>query len=558
MKYQDWKILSVSPVLPPALQQAGYPPLLAAVLGLRGIDNPLDARDFLAGSIQLEDPMAMADMPKAAARVRSAISAGEHVAVYGDYDVDGITSACLLTDYLRGKGLTCELYIPDRMEEGYGVNAGAIRTLAERGVTLIITVDCGVTAIEEAALAAQLGVDMVITDHHECRETLPGAVAVVDPKRPDCTYPFDGLAGVGVAFKLVSAVEGDALRTLARYGDLVAVGTIADVMSLTGENRVIIRAGLEKLSRSPRPGLRALIDASLSAGKHLTATTIGFTLAPRINAAGRLGKVEVAVELLMTRDAARCQALAEALCSLNRERQALEAAIWEEAQALLQAEPPETPIVLASDHWHQGVIGIAASRLSEAFHLPSVMICLDGEKGKGSCRSFGDFNLFDALSACADCLEGFGGHAMAAGLSIRRSAIPAFREMLGAYYRQHHPDTSARLLVDLQIPSPDFLTMDCVEGLELLEPCGNGNPRPLFCLRHTALETVTPIGGGKHLRLRIRKFGRPYECVFFGCTQAELGLRPGDEADIVFFPQINEFRARRSVQLLVTDIKTSE
>ena len=554
MSETQWNIPAGGPVVPPELLEAGCSPLLAAVLHARG----LDAAFLDVGSETLADPLLLPDMAAAVERLRRAIEEKEHVAVYGDYDVDGITSSCMLTDYLRGSGVECELYIPNRIGEGYGVNAPAIRALWERGVRLIVTVDCGVTTVEETAYAASLGVDMIVTDHHECRETLPPALAVVDPKRPDCVYPGGELSGVGVAFKLLCALTGDADAMLERYADLVAVGTIADVMPLVGENRYIVKRGLEKLERSPRPGFRALIEEAGMGEKKITATGVGFTLAPRLNASGRLGRVESAAALLLTGAPQEAEARAAELCQLNRDRQALETEIWLAAQEMLGERPVDAPIVLAGEGWHQGVIGIVASRLTEVYGVPTVMICLDGEHGKGSCRSYGGFNLFEALNACAEHLEGFGGHALAAGLTVRRDCIPAFRAAFAEYYRSQSAPEVPTLDVDLRIDDPLLLSMDCVEDLtERLEPCGTGNPRPLLCMTGVKLAEVTPLGGGRHLRLRLERYGQEYDGVWFSHTQEELlpQLRAGDWADAVFCPQINLFRGSKSVQLLLAGLR---
>ena len=561
MSYTQWNIPPGTTAVPEELLRAGCTPLLAAVLHKRGMNTAEEARRFLdCCEPLLGDPLLLTDLPAAMARLERAIADREHVAVYGDYDVDGITSSCMMADYLRGRGVPCELYIPDRMEEGYGVNASAVDTLYGMGVSLIVTVDCGVTTVEETAYANSLGIDMIITDHHECRETLPPAVAVVDPKRPDCAYPGHDLAGVGVAFKLLCAMEGDAGRVLDRYADLVAVGTVADVMPLVGENRYIVKKGIEKLERNPRPGLKALIEESGLGEKKISATNIGFTLAPRLNASGRLGKVERATALLLTNAPQEAAELAAELCQLNRDRQTLETNIWREALELLGDTVPDGPIVLAAEGWHQGVIGIAASRLTEAYNVPAIMICLDGDRGKGSCRSCGGFNLFEALSACGEYLEGFGGHALAAGLTIHREQIPAFRSALGNYYRSHPSESSAVLEIELCADTPELLSMDCVEDLERLEPCGSGNPRALLCLLGAAVTEMTPIGGGKHLRLRFTKFGQSYEGVFFGHTVEEFSrlLRPGALADVAFYPQINLFRGHKSVQLLLAGLRPHE
>jgi len=305
------------------------------------------------------------------------------------------------------------MYIPDRIGEGYGLNVAAIESLYAKGVSLLITVDCGVAAIAEVEAASALGMDVIITDHHECQPQLPSCVAVVDPKRPDCAGN-PTLAGVGVAFKLICAVEGEAASVLESWADFVAVGTVADVMPLVGENRYIVQAGLKMLADRPRPGMAALLNECGAVKRPLHATAIGFTVAPRLNAAGRLGHAMLAADLLLCEDDVQGCVLAKELCTMNRERQRLEQEAWHEAVAILEENPPEGPIVLAQDNWHQGVVGIAASRLTDAYSLPAIMICLDGDRGKGSCRSFGGFNLFEALSACSELLESYGGHALAA------------------------------------------------------------------------------------------------------------------------------------------------
>ena len=558
MKERTWNIPGPAAV-PQALLRAGCTPLLAAVLACRGIVTADEAKAFLDdGPPKLDDPFLLADMDAAVRRIRRAKDQNETIAVYGDYDVDGITATCLLTEYLRSAGMTVRSYIPDRLEEGYGVNTGAIDRLRDQGVTLIVTVDCGITAVDEAAYAAEHGVDMIITDHHECQAALPPAAAVVDPKRTDGGGVGRALAGVGVAFKLVCALDGDGPAVLDRFADLVAVGTIADVMPLTGENRAIVKEGLKKLRTAPRPGLAALMEATCVNAERLGASTVGYTLAPRINAAGRLGKVQCAAELMLEQDPDRARALAEDLCEMNRQRQQLEAAIWDEAAEMLAGQSDGAPIVLAREGWHQGVIGIVASRLSEHYQVPTVMVSLDGDKGKGSCRSWGGFNLFDALAACEEHLDSFGGHALAAGLNLRRENIGPFREALAAYYATHPPIGEEGLSPDLLVTDPALLTMACVESLETLEPYGTGNQRPTLCMTDAVLADVTPIGGGKHLRLSLEKFGQRYECVWFGKRLADLGLTAGQEVDAAFFPQISEHRGRRSVQLLMVDMRRAD
>ena len=557
MNHKEWIIPYARPEIPAELLEGGCTPLLAAVLALRGVRTREEMHSLLYGGEELlHDPMLLVGMPEAAARLRLAVERGEKTAVYGDYDVDGITSTCLLTDYLRSKGLDCIPYIPDRSEEGYGLNNSAVDTLREQGVSLIITVDCGITAREEARYAASLGVDMVVTDHHECGDgPLPEAAAVVDCKRPDEVYPNRYLAGVGVAFKLVCACEGESHAMLERYCDLVAIGTVADVMPLVGENRFLVRRGLEKIDRAPRPGIAAMLRESSLDSKKLTASMIGFSLAPRLNAAGRLGCPITAAKLLMTDDPAEATRLAVELCELNRRRQSIETEIWNEANAMLSSAAPDAPIVLASEKWHQGVIGIAASRLAEQYSLPAIMVCLNDGVGKGSCRSYGGFNLFDALSACSEHLIGFGGHALAAGLNIRGEKLADFRAALAAYYRDNRPAPVPEVKSELLICDPALLEIDNVRSLDLLEPFGNANPRPTMCLCGVPLESSAEVGGGKHLRIRVRLGRELIEGIFFSHTERELGVRAGDRVDVAFTPQINEFHGHSSVQLLLSALR---
>ena len=559
MIHDNWKIPEYSDERCDCLVSAGYTPLLSAVLRARGVGTPEEAARYLSrGEQMLCDPLLLDDMDRAVERIERAVKGCERVAVYGDYDVDGITSTCLMTEYFRRSGIACLSYIPDRLDEGYGVNEGAIESLREKGVTLVVTVDCGITAAEEVAYAKRLGIDVVITDHHECPQTLPDAAAVVDPKRPGSRYPNEELAGVGVAFKLVCALEGDRAGSLARYADLVAVGTIADVMPLTGENRCLVYEGLEKLKTAPRPGFAALLEESGAAKKPLNAATVGFMLAPRINAAGRLCKTGISLRLLATSDPEEAEDLAKELCELNRRRQELETQVLDDALETLAGCTVKTPIVLASEHWHPGVVGIAASRLTEEYQVPAIMICVEGGSGKGSCRSYGDFNLFEALCACSDCLEGFGGHAFAAGLSIDPARIGEFRAALADYYEKNPPRAVPAVTPEILISDPGVLTLEGVASLDELEPCGSENERPLMCMLNAVLESVTPIGGGRHLRMRVEKNGERFDCVYFSHTLESLNVAPGMAVDLCFVPQVNDFRSRRSVQFLIGGVRPSE
>ena len=478
--------------------------------------------------------------------------------MFGDYDVDGITATCLLTDFLRGIGADCVVHIPGRLEEGYGLNAGAIRQLHAQGVRLIITVDCGITALEEAELCRELGVTLVITDHHECKEQLPQCAAVVDPHRPDRTYPHTMLSGVGIAFKLAAALSGDQDAVARRYCDLICLGTIADVMTLQGENRRLVVMGLEALRQPQRLGLRALIHACGCDEQEITAGTIGYILAPRVNAAGRMEQAELAVRLFLTQDPQEADRLAETLCRLNRERQTIESEIYSEAVSRLHGAP-DGAIVLAGEHWHQGVVGIVASRLSEEFCRPTFLICLDGDRGKASSRSYGGFNLFASLTELSGLLEGYGGHELAAGFTIARKNIDAFRAAMcrcAAAYAASAP-VEATLQVDCEIEA-SLLTEENVRGLSQLEPCGAGCPKPVLSLSGLTVEHAMAVGSGKHLRLRLSRGRDSFQAIFFSSTAQRAAVGRGDLVEIAFTPQINEFRGIRTVQLNLVDIRPDE
>ena len=544
-----WKIPYARPDSA-ALLAAGVSPLLAELLAARGVTDPDKASDMLqTGPESLVDPLRMRGMAGVRDRVLQADARKEKVTVFGDYDVDGITSTCLLTDYLRGCGLDCGWYIPDRDSEGYGLNSAALQKLYDEGSTLVITVDCGITGVEEATFAREIGLDLVITDHHECLGgVIPDAVAVIDPKRPDETYPKADLAGVGVVFKLVCACSGDTAAMVDRYADLVAFGTVADVMPLTGENRYLVRCGLQKLQENPRPGFAAMMSES-SSGRRPSAGTIGYTLSPRLNAAGRLGKTEKAENLMLCQDPQEAARLAAELGELNRERQKIENEIWQEARRMLKGTLPDGPIVLASDEWHQGVVGIAASRLSEQYGVPTVMICLNGDRGKGSCRSCAGFNIYQALAACSGWLEGFGGHALAAGLTVRRDKVEGFRRALRDYYFAHLPEPQPDVTCDLLLRDSALLSVENVSGLDELEPYGSGNPRPVLCISDVLLLSAYGVGGDKqHLKFSVDFDGSRFDGIFFSRTKEQLGVQPGDRIDLAFTPQINEYMGIVSVQ----------
>lgn len=544
--------------------------------------------------MQPHDPFLLTDMQPAVSRVLAAVRDGETVAVYGDYDVDGVTSVTCLYLYLRGLGVPVVRYIPNRLREGYGMSRTGVDALAAKGVTLVVTVDTGVTAVREVAYAAGLGMDTVVTDHHECLDALPDCVAVVNPHRPDCPYPFRELAGVGVAFKLICACEqartgGSAAEVFEamsrRFMDLVAIGTVADVMPLCDENRLIVSRGLEILNRGEeRPGIAALLDAVAGKGvrpaasgaerprRRVSATAVGFGIAPRLNAAGRITDAMEAVELLLADTPEQAQARAESLCRINVRRQEEENRIATEAYRRIDAalSVGDVPwnrqvLVLEDDGWAQGVIGIVASRITEKYGLPSILISFEGvpdedgqEIGKGSGRSVRGLNLVDALSYCQDLLVRFGGHELAAGLCIRRQDIPAFRERLNEYAAAHLTDdmTAQRQEAECRVTA-DELTMEQARELELLEPCGTANPVPLLMLENATVQQITALSGGKYTRLSLYADGRLFQALWFGMPTSALPVQTGDRVDVLFQLGINEYHGVESLQLILRDVRHS-
>ena len=558
LKYGVWNVNVPEVGAVNALVGAGYSPLTAMVLASRGLRDPKQAHCYLGCDCPMPDPFLMTDMDLAAGRVGVAMSRGEKIAVFGDYDVDGITATCLLSDFLRRHGADVVSYIPGRMEEGYGLNPIAIHQLHAEGVKLIITVDCGITAISEAQLCKELGIDLVITDHHECKDTLPQAIAVVDPHRPDDGYPHRTLSGVGVAFKLAAALCGSQEEVLEDYADMVCLGTVADVMPLQGENRVFVSRGLNSLRHTRRPGIAALMKESGCAPESVSASSIGFMLAPRINAAGRMGKIELAIELFLTKDAERATYLAKALCDLNKQRQTIESEIYEQTVAQLRSQPVPEAIVLAGETWHQGVVGIVASRIAEEYSCPTFLICLDGDHGKASSRSYGGFNLFSALSALSPLLESYGGHELAAGFTISRENIDDFRREICALAREYYASMDERTALDLDCAiTAELLTVAGIDSLNTLEPCGNGCPKPVLMMERLVVERISMVGGGRHMRLRLRQGRHSLNAIYFSANPETASIQPGDLVDAAFLPQINEFRGERTPQMNIQDLRPS-
>lgn len=541
-------------------QTYGVPFFLAMLMNIRGLDDAAHLREFLGEGEPLSDPFLLKDMDKAAARITRAVDNMEKIAVYGDYDADGVTSTAMLYSYLETRGADVIFYIPQREGEGYGMNIGAVEYLKEQGVSLIVTVDNGISSVQEVARANELGIDVVVTDHHRPQEILPDAVAVVDAYRPDDTSPYKHFSGVGIAFKLLMALEdgaGDVEDLLEAYSDLAAIGTIGDIVPLTGENRTLIRAGLERLSQSDRPGVQALLENAGIAGKALTSTNVAFTLVPRINATGRMGAPERAVRLLISGYEEEAEVLSEEICADNEERRRVEAEIAEAAFADIEAKGymKDRVVVVDGENWHHGVIGIVASRVTERCGKPCMIISRGETEAKGSGRSIEGFSLFEAICACGDLLIKFGGHPMAAGITLKPENIEAFRKRINQYAAEHFPQMPTQTVtLDCKL-NPAVLSVSMAQSLTQLEPFGNGNPQPVFGLFNMELSNVTPVGGGGHLRLTLEKNGAVITAMRFNTKPEELPYHIGDKIDLAVQLEAREFRGQPSLTVIVRDMK---
>jgi len=550
-------------------------PLTAQVLFARGYQTPEKAGWFLDARLaDLHDPDELPGVSEAADRIVAAVRSGRQITIYGDYDVDGVTATSILWHCLKLEQANVRYYIPCRMEEGYGLNAEALRNLhAENPEQLIISVDCGITAVAEASLATELGLELIITDHHQMDDALPAAATLVHPCLPGSSYPFAHLCGAGVAFKLAWAVckrLGDGEKATPRMREflkqavsLAAIGTVADVVPLYGENRVIVRYGLQSLQHRPPHGLKALLDvAGINNGRLQADDDIGYKIGPRLNAAGRLGQARLAVELLTTTNPHRAVTLAKYLDELNKKRKTVETRMLKRAKAMV-AEHPEweeqSVLVLAQQDWHPGVLGIVAGRIAEHFEKPTVLLSLsaDSHLAQGSARSFAGCNLHEALAACADCLESFGGHPAAAGLKIDTAHIDTFRRELHRFVSDNHTvtDEDRELSIDAEVRLAD-VTHPAVKELERLGPFGHSNDRPLFAATRVELaERPRRMGeGGHHLSLRVRQMGTLIRAVAFGRGDWADDIEQANGCiDLCFAPTINHFRGRENVELLLKD-----
>ena len=526
--------------------------LLAGILAARGITDPTEALTLLAGEEELSDPMLLTDMDKACARILEAIDKEQTIVVYGDYDVDGVTATALLYQHLKGMGASVKCMLPSREGDGYGLSKNAIQSIHDKGCQLIVTVDNGISALEEAEFAASLGVDLIVTDHHLPHDALPKAVAVVDPRRADDHSPFKGLCGAGVAFKLCAALDGCPPEEMLDYcGDLAAVGTVADVMPLTGENRTLVKAGLKLLQQTDRPGISALLEEVGLGGKPITAENVSYAIAPRINAAGRMDNAVTALQLVLCEDEERAEELAHKLNEINVARQETEQEIVKAAQEQLDAEPAileDRVILIWGRDWHPGVIGIVASRLVEKTGRPVIVVSVDEHgEGKGSGRSVQGFNLHECIASCEDILLRFGGHAMAAGLSVREENLPELRRRLNEWAaRECAVLFTPPLECDLSIHL-DRITVESVRRLEQLAPYGAENPTPVFVLEKAVIDGIISVSEGKHCRLRLRQGNASIYAVWFGMPPEQLPYTMGDVVDAAV--NLSVYESLRGAQL---------
>ena len=586
---RKWNVKSeeTSSIAKELMKALGIGEVLASLIINRGYDSVESAKSFIEKSTEvLHDPFLMNDMEKGARCILDAIKNNKKICIYGDYDVDGVTSVSILYMYLEKLGANVEYYIPSRKGEGYGVSEMAIHKLHERGVGLIITVDTGVTANEEIDLANELGIDVVVTDHHECQAELPNAVAIINPKRHDSTYPFQHLAGVGVVFKLLCALEklytnDDLMSCVKRisyeYADLTAIGTIADVMPVKDENRLIISLGLNLIESTDKIGLLALINLCRSndaksktrAKKKISSGFIGFTVAPRINAAGRISDASIAVELFLSKDESVAENYAIKLCDINKDRQLEENRIADEAYAFVEefGYKKDGVIILDNDEWHHGVIGIVASRVSEKYSLPAILISFEGNEdpsspeaiGKGSGRSIRGMNLVDALSYCSDLLERFGGHELAAGLTLKKKNLPALREKMNEYASQCFNGATPVSALDIDcFLETNQVSLALANDIGVLEPYGVSNPVPTFAISNMVIEDIIPVGMNRHLKLILSKDGRSFTAMRFCVSLEEFEYEIFDEVDVAFNLEINEFMNTKTLQFNVKDLRLSE
>lgn len=558
---KDWTVLTLNKENAQQIsEEFNIPLIIAMLLDIRGITDYEKIEEFLSDDCELSDPFLMADMDKAVIRIEHALENGEKICIYGDYDADGVTSTALLYSYLEQRGADVMFYIPSRDSEGYGMNIGAVNKLNEYGVNLIITVDNGISAVEEINYANSLGIDTVVTDHHNVPDIIPEAAAVVNPHRKDCDSFFKELSGVGVVFKLIMALEDcnlDTDKLLSEYSDIASIGTIGDIVSLTGENRIIVKNGINKMKSMSRIGINAILnEASIPADK-LSAGRIAFTVVPRINACGRLGLSQKAVKLLLCDDIQLADEMAVELGEDNKERQLIEKEILNsvckkiEDDALLKTQ---RIMVICGENWHPGVIGIVASRIKEMYGKPVIIISTDGTVARGSGRSIKGFSLIEAITHCSNLLLHFGGHPMAAGITLDDNKITEFSQMINAYAASKGQMPLPVLEIDCKL-NPAILSLDIAEQIKTLEPFGAGNPAPLFGLYNMKLDDIKPTGGGNHLRLTLSRSNKKITAMLFSTALEDFPYEANDILDLAVTIDINEYNGSSYLSTVIRDIK---
>ncbi|MCF6408629.1 single-stranded-DNA-specific exonuclease RecJ [Pseudalkalibacillus salsuginis] len=541
----------------------GLSPLVAGLLVNRGKQDIEEVTNFLhTENVDFYDPYLMDGMDLAVERIKKAIEQEEKILIFGDYDADGVSSTSVMIYTLRELGADFDYYIPNRFTEGYGPNEAAFRWAQDQGYTLIVTVDTGISAIHEAEVAKEIGLDLIITDHHEPQPELPDAYATINPKKPGCTYPFKGLAGVGVAFKVSHALLGEAPLHLL---DIACIGTIADLVPLVDENRLIVKVGIQKLETTPKPGLRALLKVCGLVDKQLSSEHIGFGIGPRVNAAGRLDSADPAVDLFTTSDTDQAKMIAQEIDAVNKERQDLVNGITKEAVEIVEKQyPPDdnSVLVIAKEDWNPGVIGIVASRIVEKFYRPTIILSIDPEKGvaKGSARSITGFDMFENLSECRDILPHFGGHPMAAGMTLQLEYLDQLRERLNRQAKEKltEEDFSPTTSIDLQC-SVDDISLDVIEELKALEPFGVDNPKPRFLIDQCRLKEIRRIGSdSKHLKLSLKGDRSNLDVIGFHFGEVFEEITPNASISVVGELSINEWNGFRKPQLMIQDIAVKE
>ncbi|NLP47593.1 MAG: single-stranded-DNA-specific exonuclease RecJ [Clostridiales bacterium] len=540
--------------------ECGIDPFAALLATARGLTKPEDIADFFEDSLDnLEDPFNLPDMDKAVSRIEEAITKGEKIMIFGDYDADGITATAMLQMYLEAQGALVESYIPDRITEGYGLNFESTQAIIDAGVDLLITVDNGISAIEEAAFLAENGVEMIITDHHKPMEELPGAVAVVDPHREDSKTIFKEYSGVGVVFNLICAVEGGVEEFLfEEFGDLLAIGTVGDVVPLVAQNRTLVRAGLQALNRNKRVGIAALLKVAEVEKNFLNSRDLAFSLVPRINAVGRLGCPKRALDLLLTDDEAEAQRLASEIEEDNKRRKEIENEISDQIKKMIRENPTivyDRVMVISGEGWQTGVLGILASRLAEKYGRPCLVMSQEGDQARGSGRSIEGFSLFDALNAVSDCLSHFGGHTLAAGFALPVKDIDLFRRQINEYAASVEMPFQVEE-IDIKL-NPGAVSLDLLEALEMFEPVGAGNPGAVFGLFGVKISGITPLSQGRHTKIKVERAGMALDALIFNKTRECFEYDLGDKVDLAVELSLNVFRNVKSVTVRVKNIRLS-